>query len=104
MGDAVAVLDARGVERAHSLGSSWGARLGFGFGEHAPERVLSLVLCGNQPYDWDLNSPTAQTGAAAIATSRKEGIKGFVETFELAGDEPRPRERATRSFAKAKEA
>ena len=47
VGDAVAVLDALGIERVHFLGSSWGARLGFGFGEHAPERVLSLVLCGN---------------------------------------------------------
>ena len=49
--------------------------------------MLSLVLCGNQPYDWDLNSPTAQAVAAAIATSRKEGMKGFVETFELAVDD-----------------
>ena len=38
------VLDALGVERAHLPGSSWGARLGFGLGEHAPERMLSLVL------------------------------------------------------------
>ena len=36
--DAVAVLDALGIERAHLLGSSWGARLGFALGEYAPER------------------------------------------------------------------
>jgi len=82
--DAVAVLDALGIERTHFLGSSWGARLGFALGEHAPERVLSLVLCGNQPYAWDLESPTAQAVAAAIVASRKEGMKGFVETFESA--------------------
>ena len=80
--DAVAVLDALGIERTHFLGSSWGARLGFALGEHAPERVLSLVLCGNQPYAWDLEPPTAQAVAAAIVASRKEGMKGFVETFE----------------------
>jgi pimeloyl-ACP methyl ester carboxylesterase len=82
VGDAVAVLDALGIERAHFLGSSWGARLGFALGEHAPERVLSLVLCGNQPYAWNLESPIAQAVAAAIAASRHGGMKGFVVTFE----------------------
>jgi pimeloyl-ACP methyl ester carboxylesterase len=80
--DVMAVLDALGIERSHFLGSSWGARLGFALGEHAPERVLSLVLCGNQPYPWNLESPTARVVAAAIAASRQEGVRGFVETFE----------------------
>ena len=84
--DAVAVLDAVGIERVHFLGSSWGARLGFALGEHAPERVLSLVLCGNQPYAWDLESPTAKAVATAIAASRLEGMAGFVQTFEAALD------------------
>ena len=82
--DAVAVLDALGIERVHFLGSSWGARLGFALGEHAPERLRSLVLCGNQPYAWNLESPTAQAVAAAIAASRDDGMKGFVESFESA--------------------
>ena len=84
VGDAVAILDALGIERAHFLGSSWGARLGFALGEHASERMLSLVLCGNQPYGWDLESATARAVAAAIAASREEGMKGFVEAFEAA--------------------
>jgi 3-oxoadipate enol-lactonase len=41
--DAVAVLDELGIERAHFIGTSYGGRLGFGIGEHAPEPVLSLV-------------------------------------------------------------
>ena len=82
--DAVAVLEALSIERAHFLGSSWGARLGFALGEQAPERALSLVLCGNQPYSWDLESPTARAAAAAVAASGREGMKGFVETFESA--------------------
>lgn len=82
--DALAVLDALGIERAHFLGSSWGARLGFALGEHAPERVLSLVLCGNQPYAWNLETPTAHAVAAAVAAAREEGMKGFLETFEAA--------------------
>jgi hypothetical protein len=59
-------------------------RLGFALGELAPERVLALVLCGNQPSAWDLESPTARAVAAAIAASRQEGMKGFLETFEAA--------------------
>jgi pimeloyl-ACP methyl ester carboxylesterase len=55
--DAVAILDTLDIERAHFLGFSWGARLGFAIGEHAPARVISLILCGNQPYAWDPNWP-----------------------------------------------
>ena len=36
--DATAVLDELGIDRAHVLGFSWGARLGFAIGEHAPAR------------------------------------------------------------------
>ena len=50
--DAVAVLDRLGIERAHFIGRSWGGRLCFGVGEHAPERGRSLVIGGNQPYAW----------------------------------------------------
>jgi pimeloyl-ACP methyl ester carboxylesterase len=82
--DVVSVLDTLGIERAHFLGASWGARLGFALGELAPQRVLSLVLCGNQPYAWDLESPTARAVSAAIAASRRNGMKGFVESFEAA--------------------
>jgi pimeloyl-ACP methyl ester carboxylesterase len=82
--DAVGVLDALNIERAHFLGSSWGARLGFAIGEHARERVSSLVLCGNQPYAWNLDSPTAHAVADAVAASRRDGMAGFVETFESA--------------------
>ena len=84
VGDAVAVLDALGIGHAHFLGSSWGARLGFALGEHAPERVLSLVLCGNQPYAWDFDSPIAHAVGEAIAAARQEGMKGFVDAFESA--------------------
>ena len=84
VGDAVAVLDTLGIGRAHFLGSSWGARLGFALGEHAPERVLSLVLCGNQPYAWDFESPIAYAVGKAIAAAKQEGMMGFVQTFESA--------------------
>jgi pimeloyl-ACP methyl ester carboxylesterase len=80
--DAVAILDTLDIERAHLLGFSWGARLGFAIGEHAPERVLSLILCGNQPYAWDPAWPLVRACTAAVAASRTGGMEGFVETFE----------------------
>ncbi|MEX1262329.1 MAG: alpha/beta hydrolase [Actinomycetota bacterium] len=80
--DHTAVLDALGLERAHVIGFSWGARLGFAIGGYAPERVRALVLCGNQPYGWDLASPVAKAVAAAAEASTRSGMPGFVETFE----------------------
>lgn len=80
--DAVAILDTLDIERAHFLGFSWGARLGFAIGEHAPERVRSLILCGNQPYAWDPSWPLVRACTAAVAASRTGGMEGFVETFE----------------------
>lgn len=44
--------------------------------------MLSLVLCGNQPYEWNLSSPTGLAVAAAVEASRRDGMAGFVETFE----------------------
>lgn len=39
--DAVAILDDLRIERVHIVGGSYGGRLGFGIGEHAPTRVRS---------------------------------------------------------------
>jgi pimeloyl-ACP methyl ester carboxylesterase len=90
VGDAVAVLDELGIDRAHYIGFSWGARLGFAIGEHAPERVLSLVLCGNQPYAWNLDSPLGRAVSDAVAAGRRGGMAAFVETFESALDYRHP--------------
>lgn len=79
--DAVAVLDALRIERAHFIGFSLGARLGFAIGEHAPERVLSLVLCGNQPYEWP-DGPMLRAVSEAVAAGRDRGIVALVETWE----------------------
>jgi pimeloyl-ACP methyl ester carboxylesterase len=79
--DAIAVLDTLGVDRAHYLAFSWGARLGFAIGEHAPRRVRSLVLCGNQPYEWP-DGPMLRSVAGAVAAGRERGMASFVETWE----------------------
>ena len=81
--DAVAVLDELGIERAHFIGNSYGARLCFGIGEHAPERVLSLVIGGQQPYAMDPDTPLARVITEALAESRREGtLEHFVAALE----------------------
>ncbi|HEX2102343.1 MAG TPA: alpha/beta fold hydrolase, partial [Solirubrobacteraceae bacterium] len=69
--DAIAVLDRLGIERAHFVGRSWGGRLCFGIGEHAPDRVRSLVIGGNQPYAWP-QSPISRTVGQALAAAREQ--------------------------------
>jgi pimeloyl-ACP methyl ester carboxylesterase len=80
--DAVAVLDDLGVERAHFIGLSWGGRLGFGIGEHAPERVLSLVVGGQQPYAMDPGGPLVLAVTAGLAAACERGIEAFVAALE----------------------
>jgi pimeloyl-ACP methyl ester carboxylesterase len=80
--DATAILDALGIERAHYLGFSWGARLGFAIAEHAPERVLSMVLCGNQPYGWPTEGPTLRIVSEAVAAGTERGMVAMVESWE----------------------
>jgi pimeloyl-ACP methyl ester carboxylesterase len=80
--DAVAVLDALGIERAHVVGRSYGGRLAFGIGEHAGERVLSLVAGGQQPYAIDPERPLARVVADAIGPTRRDGVHAFVEALE----------------------
>ena len=87
--DAVAVLDELGIERAHFIGLSWGGRLTFGIGEHAPERTRSLVIVGQQPYAIDPHGPLSRVLGEAMAASREQGIEALVRAFEaIAGRYP----------------
>lgn len=80
--DAVAVLDTLGIPCAHILGFSWGARLGFAIGEHAPERVLSLILCGNQPYAWNRSWSFVPMLTEAFGVTGNSGMQGFIGVLE----------------------
>jgi pimeloyl-ACP methyl ester carboxylesterase len=77
--DVIAVLDELGVDRAHFIGASWGARLLFGVGEHAPARVLSLTMGGQAPYAMNPES----TGVRMVTNAFAEGrsMSDFVETL-----------------------
>ena len=87
--DVVAVLDELGIERAHFLGISWGGRLCFGIGEHAAERVRSLVIIGQQPYAIDPGGPLARVVGEALVASKERGIEALIEAFEsIAGRYP----------------
>lgn len=87
--DVVAVLDGLGIERASFIGISWGGRLCFGIGEHAPERVRSLVIIGQQPYAIRPDGPLARVVGEAMDASHERGIEALVEAFEaIAGRYP----------------
>jgi len=77
--DIVAVLDELGVERAHFIGLSWGARLLFGLGELAPERVLTLTLGGQTPYAMNPKSPGVQMVTRAFSSGRS--MSGFIDAL-----------------------
>ena len=87
--DVVAVLDELRIPRAHLLGISWGGRLCFGIGQHAPERVRSLIAIGQHPYEIDRDGPLARVVGDALKASNQRGIEALVEAFEaIAGRYP----------------
>jgi len=73
--DAVAVLDAEGIERAHVIGASMGGVMGQILGVNHPDRVRSLVLactaCRHHPWRRELLAEWAEAvqegGMSALA-------------------------------------
>jgi len=89
--DAVSVLDATGVRRAHFVGTSYGGRLCFGIGEHAPDRVLSLVIGGQQPYRMDPDTALGRMITESLAASRAVGtMEPFVDALAKWAGAPLP--------------
>jgi pimeloyl-ACP methyl ester carboxylesterase len=87
--DVVAVLDELEFQRAHLLGISWGGRLCFGVGQHARERVRSLIAIGQHPYAIDRDGPLARVVGDALEASKQRGIEALVQAFEaIAGPYP----------------
>jgi pimeloyl-ACP methyl ester carboxylesterase len=80
--DVTAAMDEALVERAAVLGLSWGGRLGLGIAEHAPERVSSLVVVGQQPYAIDPEGPLARIVAEALIEPERPSVETLVASFE----------------------
>jgi pimeloyl-ACP methyl ester carboxylesterase len=88
--DAVALLDALGLARAHVVGHDWGGFAGFLLGLQHPERVDRLLLC-NTPGPWAPLTPGVVVGlrrawyAALVATptlgERVVARPGFIPWF-----------------------
>ncbi len=52
-GDAIAILDAYGIERAHVTGMSLGGYIGQMLAVTHPQRIASLTLIASEPLGWD---------------------------------------------------
>ncbi|MFB2585944.1 alpha/beta fold hydrolase [Herbiconiux liukaitaii] len=87
VGDVLAVLDAAGIERAHYLGYSLGARVGFSLAASHPERLASFTSLGGAP----------GTGRGAfdrvffegtVQALEHGGMAGFLAGWERASGHP----------------
>ncbi len=72
--DAVALLDALGVARAHFCGISLGGMSGMWLGAQAASRIDRLVLCNTSSY-----MPTAEMWNARIAAVERDGMGAVAE-------------------------
>lgn len=72
--DALAVLDACGIARAHVCGLSLGGMTAMQIALQAPDRVLKLVLCNTSPY-----LPTREDWQSRIDVVRSQGMAAVTE-------------------------
>jgi len=73
-GDALGVLDALGIARAHVAGVSIGGMIAQAVAARAPDRVASLILC-----DTALAIPPPEMWRTRAATVRAEGIAAIAD-------------------------
>ncbi|MFO7708790.1 MAG: 3-oxoadipate enol-lactonase [Desulfobacterales bacterium] len=74
--DAVALLDALEIPRAHFVGLSMGGMIGQGLALGHPHRLLSLCLCSTAAVMPEMAQPAIQE---RIDTARAEGMQALVE-------------------------
>jgi pimeloyl-ACP methyl ester carboxylesterase len=82
--DAVAVLDALGIERAHGVGYSMGAWTMGGVAALHPERLLSVTLGGWDPYN-GANAPKTETKPSTIDRDFDASVEWFKSSPYTAG-------------------
>jgi pimeloyl-ACP methyl ester carboxylesterase len=105
--DAVGLLDALGIERAHIVGASMGGMIGQLLAIERPDRVLSLASIMSNTGDPSVGMPTPEAIELLMKpppTGREEVITREIETTRVLGspgfpfDEDRTRRRAAASF------
>jgi 3-oxoadipate enol-lactonase len=74
--DALAVLDACGVARAHLCGLSLGGMTAMHIAREWPDRVLKIALCSTSPY-----MPPRESWDERIRTVTAQGVQPLVETI-----------------------
>lgn len=108
--DALALLDALGVQRAHVVGASLGGMIAQTAAIRAPERVLSLTSIMSTTGEAAVTRSTPEAQQALMqppAGDRDGAIEATVRAFRTIGspgfelDEPALRERAGRSYDRA---
>lgn len=85
-GDAVTVLDALGVERAHIIGASMGGMIAQSLVIEHPERVLSLTSVFSTTGEPEVGRPTDEAAAALITptpTEREAYIEATSERWRI---------------------
>ncbi len=73
-GDALAVLDAAGIERAHVVGASMGGRAALDLALAHPGRVGALVTVGSTPSGWGHSDDLLAAFEAVDAEYEREGL------------------------------
>ena len=109
--DAVGVLDALGVQRAHVVGASLGGMIAQHVAASRPDRVASLGLIMTTSGSRRLPGPTAQARRAILSRPASPGMDGqiahSIRVFDVIGSpgfRPEPaqlRERVTTGLARA---
>ena len=79
--DVVAVLDRLEVDRAHYLGYSLGARVGFSMADAHPERVVSLISAAGAPGN-SLGAFDRLFFPGCIDILETAGLKGFLDRWQ----------------------
>jgi len=82
--DAVAVLDALGIERAHGIGYSMGAWTMGAVAALHPERLRSVTIGGWDPYK-GANAPKSATKPTTIDRSFDDSVRWFMASEYTAG-------------------